>query len=238
MVAHGTPCLGPGHPCRLRGPLSHLRPRLLRLLRPAGDAEHRSLSRAAGAARHRTSSTSCGSSARSTPRGAVPRERAPAARGGESMSPAHDGDRSCTSTRSPGSRARAPCTSSSATARSTTSSCASTSHRGSSRRSCAGGRYTEPPDITARICGICPVAYQMSACRAIEDACGVTVDETAAPTCAASSTAASGSRATPARLPAPRTRLPRLRRRHRDGSATIATIVERGLAAEEDRQRS
>jgi sulfhydrogenase subunit alpha len=35
---------------------------------------------------------------------------------------------------------------------------------------------TEPPDITARICGICPVAYQMSACRAIEDACGVTVD--------------------------------------------------------------
>jgi sulfhydrogenase subunit alpha len=39
-----------------------------------------------------------------------------------------------------------------------------------------GRRYTEPPDITARICGICPVAYQMSACLAIEDACGVTVD--------------------------------------------------------------
>ncbi|MFN8034353.1 MAG: Ni/Fe hydrogenase subunit alpha [Acidimicrobiia bacterium] len=39
-----------------------------------------------------------------------------------------------------------------------------------------GRRYTEPPDITARICGICPVAYQMSACNAIEDACGVTVD--------------------------------------------------------------
>ena len=39
-----------------------------------------------------------------------------------------------------------------------------------------GRRYTEPPDITARICGICPVAYQMSACQAIEDACGVTVD--------------------------------------------------------------
>jgi coenzyme F420-reducing hydrogenase alpha subunit len=38
-----------------------------------------------------------------------------------------------------------------------------------------GRRYTEPPDITARICGICPVAYQMSACAAIEDACGVTV---------------------------------------------------------------
>jgi sulfhydrogenase subunit alpha len=39
-----------------------------------------------------------------------------------------------------------------------------------------GRRHTEPPDITARICGICPVAYQMSACAAIEDACGVTVD--------------------------------------------------------------
>jgi sulfhydrogenase subunit alpha len=38
-----------------------------------------------------------------------------------------------------------------------------------------GRGYTEPPDITARVCGICPVAYQMSACKAIEDACGVTV---------------------------------------------------------------
>ncbi|GIU90302.1 MAG: hypothetical protein KatS3mg010_1401 [Acidimicrobiia bacterium] len=28
-----------------------------------------------------------------------------------------------------------------------------------------GRAHTEPPDITARICGICPVAYQMSACR-------------------------------------------------------------------------
>ena len=39
-----------------------------------------------------------------------------------------------------------------------------------------GRAYTEPPDITARICGICPVAYQMSACQAIEAACGVAVD--------------------------------------------------------------
>ena len=38
-----------------------------------------------------------------------------------------------------------------------------------------GRAHTEPPDITARICGICPVAYQMSACLAIEDACGVQV---------------------------------------------------------------
>jgi coenzyme F420-reducing hydrogenase alpha subunit len=39
-----------------------------------------------------------------------------------------------------------------------------------------GRVYTEPPDITARICGICPVAYQMTACQAIEDACGVGVE--------------------------------------------------------------
>ena len=39
-----------------------------------------------------------------------------------------------------------------------------------------GRACTEVPDITARICGICPVAYQMSSCRAIEDALGVTVE--------------------------------------------------------------
>jgi len=40
-----------------------------------------------------------------------------------------------------------------------------------------GRAFTEPPDITARICGICPVAYQMSACQAIEDACGALVPQ-------------------------------------------------------------
>ena len=39
-----------------------------------------------------------------------------------------------------------------------------------------GRDYTEPPTITARICGICPVAYQFSACNAIEDACGGRLD--------------------------------------------------------------
>ena len=39
-----------------------------------------------------------------------------------------------------------------------------------------GRGYMEPPDITARICGICPVAYQMSACEAIEDVCGATIE--------------------------------------------------------------
>jgi sulfhydrogenase subunit alpha len=40
-----------------------------------------------------------------------------------------------------------------------------------------GRECAEAPDITARICGICPVAYQMSACQAIEDACQVTPGE-------------------------------------------------------------
>ncbi len=38
-----------------------------------------------------------------------------------------------------------------------------------------GRRGDEAPDITARICGICPVAYELSACAAVEDAFGVAV---------------------------------------------------------------
>ena len=37
-----------------------------------------------------------------------------------------------------------------------------------------GRKYTEPPDITARICGICPVAYQSASTEAMETLCGVT----------------------------------------------------------------
>ncbi len=39
-----------------------------------------------------------------------------------------------------------------------------------------GRGYAETPDIVARICGICPIAYQMSAVHAIENAFGVSVD--------------------------------------------------------------
>lgn len=38
-----------------------------------------------------------------------------------------------------------------------------------------GRGFAEVPDITARICGICPIAYQMSSVHAMEDAFGVTV---------------------------------------------------------------
>jgi len=39
-----------------------------------------------------------------------------------------------------------------------------------------GRAFTEAPDITARICGICPVAYQMSSVKAMEQICGIEVD--------------------------------------------------------------
>ena len=39
-----------------------------------------------------------------------------------------------------------------------------------------GRDFKEVPDITARICGICPVAYQMSSVHAMEDALGVQVE--------------------------------------------------------------
>lgn len=38
-----------------------------------------------------------------------------------------------------------------------------------------GRHFTEVPDITARICGICPIAYQMSSVLAMEDALGAEV---------------------------------------------------------------
>ncbi len=39
-----------------------------------------------------------------------------------------------------------------------------------------GRSFVEAPDITSRICGICPVAYQMSAVHAMENAVGISVD--------------------------------------------------------------
>jgi coenzyme F420-reducing hydrogenase alpha subunit len=37
-------------------------------------------------------------------------------------------------------------------------------------------KYSEAPDITARICGICPVAYQMSSVHAMENLFGITME--------------------------------------------------------------
>ena len=38
-----------------------------------------------------------------------------------------------------------------------------------------GRSFQEVPDIVARICGICPVAYQMSAVHALESIFGMTI---------------------------------------------------------------
>jgi len=38
-----------------------------------------------------------------------------------------------------------------------------------------GRDFREAPDITARICGICPIAYLLGSSQAMEDACGVQV---------------------------------------------------------------
>jgi sulfhydrogenase subunit alpha len=39
-----------------------------------------------------------------------------------------------------------------------------------------GRRFSEAPDITARICGICPIAYQTSSANAMESAVGVRLE--------------------------------------------------------------
>jgi hypothetical protein len=57
-----------------------------------------------------------------------------------------------------------------------------------------GRPFSDAPDITARICGICPVAYQMSSTHAMEHAFGATVGGSFVP-CAGCSTAENGSRA-------------------------------------------
>lgn len=39
-----------------------------------------------------------------------------------------------------------------------------------------GRKYHEAPDITARICGICPIAYIMSSIHAMENAFGIRIE--------------------------------------------------------------
>ena len=164
-VAHGTPCLGPGHAGRLRRDLPGIRARLLRLLRADGDSEHRvALEAAAGAGDERP-----GARAR-LPH--VQRESA-RIRGGE-----HRHELATKTLR--------------------TDYLARVEGEGAMLVKIRDGKpvdvklriyepprffeaflrgrhFTEAPDITARICGICPVAYQTSSVNAMEDACGVEV---------------------------------------------------------------
>ena len=99
-----------------------------------------------------------------------------------------------------------------------------------------GRRHTEPPDITARICGICPVAYQMSACLAIEAACGVEVVRGGRRSAPAALLRRVDRKPRAAHLPAARARLPRLRQRARPRPGPPRPGRARA-GAEEGRQR-
>ena len=80
-----------------------------------------------------------------------------------------------------------------------------------------GRAYTEPPDITARICGICPVAYQMSACQALEDGLRRHRRGTDRRPAQAAVLRGVDREPCPAHLPAARAGFPRLPQRNRDG---------------------
>ena len=99
-----------------------------------------------------------------------------------------------------------------------------------------GRDFREAPDITARICGICPVAYQMAACRAMESARRRRGGGPAARAAAAPLLRRVDRVAHAARLHAPRARLPRRAERGRAGEDQPGARRD-GAAAEEDRQR-
>ena len=115
---------------------------------------------------------------------------------------------------------------------------ASTSRRASSRRFLRGRAFTEAPDITARICGICPVAYQMSAVHGDGGRLRRRGRRPAPGAAPAPLLRRVDREPRAARLHAPRAGLPRLRRARSSWRATTATLVERGARAEEDRQRA
>ncbi len=100
-----------------------------------------------------------------------------------------------------------------------------------------GRGFTEAPDITARICGICPVAYQMSAVHAMEQALRRRGRRPAARPAAPSLLRRVDREPRAPRVHAPPARLPRLRERDRAGEGPAATLVAARPRAEEDRQR-
>ena len=153
-----------GHACRMRRALPVLRPRLLRLLRPDGDAQRASLERQAGRARHGRARPRRASIAPSTP------TRRRSARRASAM--ARKTIKVDYLARVEGEGAFK------VVVRDGVVESAELSIFEPPRFFEAflrGRAYTEAPDITARICGICPVAYQMSAVHAMEKALGVQV---------------------------------------------------------------
>ena len=106
----------------------------------------------------------------------------------------------------------------------------SSRRRASSSGSSWVGHPDEVIDIVARICGICPVAYQMTAAEAFERLFEVPARSRRSASCAASSTGASGCRATPCTSTCSTRPTSWATTRASTWRATIARIVERGLA--------
>ena len=98
-----------------------------------------------------------------------------------------------------------------------------------------GRQFHEAPDITARICGICPVAYQMSAVHAMEDALGVKVSRPPAGPAPPALLRRVDRIPRPARLHAPRPGFSGLPGRHPDGPGPPRRGQD-GPPPQEDRQ--
>ena len=221
-----------GHPCRVRRAVPVVRPRVLRVLRAGRDGQHARPWHGGCASSACPSATWHASSARSTPPRPPSPRRAPAtqrADGGR-----HDAQdprrRSRVHRRRPwpGSRARARCGSCVEDGTVTDVQLRIYEPPRFFEALLRGRAHTEPPDITSRICGICPVAYEMSACLAIEDACGV-VGARRGPAAAAAAVLRRVDREPrAARLPAAPARLPRLPGRGRDERRTTPTWSSAG----------
>ena len=110
-----------------------------------------------------------------------------------------------------------------------TSSSRSSSRRACSRRFCAAGTSRKSPDIAARICGICPIAYQMSAVHAIERALGIHDRSRRAAAAPPVLLRRMDREPRSARLHAARARFPGLSRTPSRWLATTARVVEQGL---------
>ena len=100
-----------------------------------------------------------------------------------------------------------------------------------------GRGFGEVLDIVARICGICPIAYQMSGVHAIEDALGIVVDPPIRVAAPAPLLRRVDREPRAAHRDAARPRLSRLSRRHRDGPRPPRRRAARARA-QKGRQRT
>ena len=157
MVAPGHPLPGAGHAGRLRRPLPGVQPRLLRLLRPDGDAQHAVRWPSGGSPWEWTTAPWC-NALRSFNGYAEPFREASDVYAHASLNTGHQRRLP----RPRGGRGRPE--GRSGTERSEITEFGIFEPPRFFEAFLRGRQFREVPDITARICGICPVAYQMSSC--------------------------------------------------------------------------